>query len=278
MTTNNRLFNPFVESILKYSGILVFPSIGNSIIDLLNTEISQKKLTSLIIQDVGLSTAILQKVNCAFFSLPGEITDVERAVNLLGTNKTFALAFTSVISTQLGSMSANSDLSAFSETWRRSILTGLIYQFNYKSMTIAYITGLIKYIGMMVFIDSYQEKYIDLINKSFGDINLIRKYEENEFETTFDLVSYWISEQWNLPTNISSTINPCQKNIGLEDSVSIANSIILYSRGEVDLSALNPKVKDFLSDRSVVIQSHFDDKFSVWFDEIKKKYFMELCS
>lgn len=71
---------------------------------------------------MGLTAVILKFVNAASVPVVSEITSIERAVSLLGVNKTFSIAFTHVISSQLRSVAASVKTTSFLELWNRSLL------------------------------------------------------------------------------------------------------------------------------------------------------------
>ena len=274
----NGFSNTFLESMISKSEILVFPSIGHSIVRLLNKPIDQKELSSLIKQDVGLSTSLLRYVNSASMPVSQNISDIERAVNILGVDRAFSVAFTDVVSTQIRSTAASVRFTVFLEVWGRSILTALFCEFYAGDKTNAYIVGLVHYIGIIVLMESYSNSYLGYLRISEGDINALKTLELKHFDTSYESVSHWIVGRWGLPSAIVEELSPKCSSQRLSHAVGLANSLILYSYGKVKIENMSDHLHGFFSSDFVMKQSSMDDNFSSWFCELKDRYFNDLPS
>ena len=185
------------------------PAIAVQILNTVQKEGSAlSDLANIIAADPALTGKMLQIANSGFYSLRSEVTNIDRALSVLGTNiiKNIALSF--VIATDLrGEEQSSFD---FDDYWRRSITSAVAAELLVKAVgekdEDIFVTALLHDIGMLVIFLQERDEYSILLKKAeLSDQSLI--YHENEkYNFDHQQVSSVLINKWGLPERISTPI------------------------------------------------------------------------
>lgn len=266
---------PFVESLMKSADALVFPSIGAQLIALYNKPVETKQICDLILSDPGLSATVLKSVNAASTPVAKEITSVERAVNLLGASKSFALAFTHVVGTTTRSIAASVKATSFLEIWRRSLLMAVLSEEINKQeqcgVDNAYIIGLLANIGMVFFLESYSS-YSGLVRNSDANRESLLKKEVEKYGVNHVVVGHWVLNRWGFPKEILDALDPSEGNSPavkqiLVKAARLANLCMLHDN---NAQGLGFSVSDIQFLQKMAPPANIDADFQEWFGGLKE--------
>ena len=192
---------------------VTLPSPPAIAVQILNTvqkhDTDLNKLVKIISADPALTGKMLQIANSSFYSLKSEVTSIERALSVLGTNiiKNIALSF--VIATDLrGEDQSGFD---FDDYWRRSVTSAvaadlLTQRLGLKDEDI-FVIALLHNIGMLVIFLNKRDNYSELFKEiCFSGKSLI-DLEKQKYGFDHQQVGSMLIEKWGLPDRISIPIN-----------------------------------------------------------------------
>ncbi len=165
-------------------------------------------LAEIISADPALTGKMLQIANSGFYSFKNEVTSIERALTVLGTNIVKNIALSFVISTELrGERQSSFD---FEDYWRRSITSAvaaelLTQQLDQKNEDM-FVTALLHDIGMLTLFMHSRDDYSDLLHKStLSDQSLIA-LEREKYDYDHQQVGAALISKWGLPASIHNPI------------------------------------------------------------------------
>lgn len=277
---------PFVERMLKHPEALVFPAIGAQLVALSGRPVEQKPLANLILQDPGLTAAILRNINAAGVPVAKEIDSVERAINILGTHQVFSIAFAHVVTTQLRSVARSVTTTVFLEFWRRSLLTALLAERLRDARGVdvpnAYSLGLLYHIGVVILIEAYGDRYLSMAR--MAGISLARQIEaENAtFGTTFEIVGHRVMNDWQFPAAIVEPLTPGMTRGRADrdlvcDAAMLANRCMLLDAERLSLEDLDDQLLNVLLDPATQPREWADPAFREWFVDVLTRIRQDLA-
>ncbi len=184
------------------------PAIAAQILNTVqNEDSSLADLKKIISADPALTGKMLHIANSAFYSLPNKVTNITRAMSILGTNVIKNIALSFVIAKDLqGQQTACFDLELF---WRRSVTTAVAAELVKKLTTIAdddiFVTALLQNLGILILALSKGEEYCTLLNtcRMGDDSALLLQLEQEKYQFNHQQLSYTLIRSWGLPESIS---------------------------------------------------------------------------
>ncbi len=182
------------------------PSIAAQILNTIqNTESSLDDLEKIISADPALTTKLLRIANSAFYSLPYEVSSVNRALSILGTNiiKNIALSFV-IADNFRGEAESSFDFDYF---WRRSVTAAvaaeLVMGMLHEKNDDIFVTALLQDIGILIMYICKGREYTSMLDQCIlnGGTNLI-KLERKRFLFDHQQLGRTFLENWNIPQSI----------------------------------------------------------------------------
>ena len=172
-------------------------------------EASLAELGKIISVDPTLTTQMLKVANSEIFAGSGDITNIKRAMSVLGTNTIKNIALSFVIATDLN----NNEQTGFDfdKFWRRSITAAVAAELlakvvQHKDADI-FVTALLQDIGMLVISMTKGDEYYALLKEARTDnVNLL-DLEKNQYDFNHQQVGYSLLLNWNLPASIYAPIH-----------------------------------------------------------------------
>ncbi len=170
---------------------------------LLNTvqseETSFNELSRIIATDPALTAKMLRVANSGLYALPTEITSINRALSVLGTNATKNIALSFVIAASL----RNGNSSAFNvdDYWRRSVTAAVAAELLSRELgqqnDDIFVTALLHNIGMLII-------YLHKKNNSDGTADVEKKRRDPGYD--HQQVGSVLVAKWGLPERIAAPI------------------------------------------------------------------------
>ncbi len=206
-TTENH--NHILRLIVKELNLPSPPAIAVKILNAVqNDEVSLAELGEIISTDPALTAKMLKVANSGIFACNGEISNINRAIAVLGTNTIKSISLSFVIAAEfVGNKNTGFDYDNF---WRCSVMAAISAELlskvlHYKNDDI-FVTTLLRDIGMLVISLTKGEEYNALLKEAHaGDANLL-ELEKKKYGFDHQLVSYALLTDWNIPESVTEPI------------------------------------------------------------------------
>lgn len=181
------------------------PSVALRLLETVKRErFSYSEVADVIRHDPALTARVLRVVNSAYYSLPEQICDIERALVVMGVNtvKNIAFSFTLVDSLRTGS----TDIFDIDYFWRRSIIAAIGTELFSEHLAIAdddlYISALLQDLGILILHSNFPDEYSRLIEEKERENAPIQVLEVRSFGFTHQELCSAVLKKWNLPESI----------------------------------------------------------------------------
>lgn len=187
------------------------PAIAVSILKTIQNENSSlQDLEKIISADPALCSKMLRIANSAFYSLPQEITNINRALTILGTNVIKNIALSFVIAEEYSSKQGEPFFD-FDYFWRRSVTTGvaanLLVEVLGKKDEDIFVTALLQDIGILAMYLTKGTEYAQTIKEytTYGSSTLIAS-EREKYLFDHQMLGGVLLESWNIPATITTPL------------------------------------------------------------------------
>lgn len=196
-----------LESIRDLPTIPIVISEVLSAID--NPNMSAYKLAQIIEKDQGLTARVLRVANSPFYGFSKRISTIDLAIVIMGFNALKEIVLSLVIKRFFTKISAHIfDIKAF---WHYGLFCAsssrlLARRLGYKIAGEAFVAGLMHDLGVLIIAEYFPEdfKKIKELTES-GKLSRIEA-EKVVLGSTHSDIGEWISEKWNLPSQICRSI------------------------------------------------------------------------
>jgi putative nucleotidyltransferase with HDIG domain len=157
------------------------------------------RIRDLLSSDPGFSAEILTMANSAYYSRQTRVDTIQRAVMVLGLDRTRSLATTVALQGMIKGVSAKG---AVQESWQHSRATAIIAAKLAPSFDLgreqAYTSGLMHDIGRLGLLAAYPE-YPVLLEAATGSIGDLLRKERAAFSVDHCQAGLWLTRIWGLP-------------------------------------------------------------------------------
>lgn len=163
-------------------------------------------LEKIISADAALTGKMLRIANSAFYSLPKQVSNVNRALSLLGTNVIKNIALSFVIANDL--QDAEDSCFNFNYFWRRSVTAAVAAELVTKELgepnEDIFVTALLQDLGVLLMYLFKGEEYANtlkncIINGGRG----LPRLEKEKYRFDHQQLGYLLLENWGLPNSIT---------------------------------------------------------------------------
>jgi len=257
-----------MEAIYENLELPSMPQVISRILEIDENDINigANQLESLISSDPNLVSKILKLANSPFYSRSNNITDLGRALALLGFKSIKSLTLLVSVS-RLFPNSSQSNATQ-KELWMNSITIGvtartLAQKLGHKAIQEkAFLSGLLRHIGQLILYGKFPSSYESAIKQSNEgmDIEALQKYELHLFGITTFGLSEFAMGKWNFP----------------EEFVKISE-IVEYSPAEIDKVAgvLGNIVcfAEIITYHRKLKENHLNKDLSARFEKLRDEYF-----
>jgi diguanylate cyclase (GGDEF)-like protein len=248
------------------------PAIAAQILSTVQKEdFSLDDLEKIISADPALTSKMLRLANSSFYALPTKVSNISRALAVLGTNviKNTALSF--VISADL----RNDDESYFNFDyfWRRSVTTAVAAELFFEAIgerdEDIFVTALLQDIGILVMFLSQGDSYVNTLKKAVNndDIQLMQ-VEREKYQFDHQNVGALLLEDWRIPTSITEPIRyhhepdkapeEFHKKASILDVATLLSAIYSDKETVQNVQRLQDKLETFFSMQSDKIEELLD--------------------
>jgi len=192
------------QAIANITQIATLPEITLKIIELVeNPRSTAQDLHKVIANDPALVALILKVVNSAFYGLPGQIGNINRAIVLLGLNavKNIVIAASLTKLFRGGKLCPHFDAK---ELWTHSIAVGvmskmLVAKINNTLPDEAFLAGLIHDIGILVELQAFREPLIQIVERAALEEGRYIDIETSILGVDHQALGAGLTTKWKFP-------------------------------------------------------------------------------
>ncbi|NLX23908.1 MAG: HDOD domain-containing protein [Phycisphaerae bacterium] len=192
-------------ALARIGDIATLPEITSKIISVVDDPKSTARdLHNIIKNDPALATKILKVVNSAFYGLPGQVSDLDRAIVLLGLSAVKNIAISASIS-RLFTSEKLSDRFTARDVWRHSVAVGVVTrQFccligKRAFSEEAFLAGLIHDLGLLVERQAFPDQLADVIRAASKCERPFCEIEQEIIGADHQALGAALAAKWKFP-------------------------------------------------------------------------------
>lgn len=185
------------------------PAVAAEILQAVNNDdAALAELGRIIAVDPALSAKMLRVANSGLFTCHREVTDLKRAMSVLGTNTIKSIALSFVISADLcGKQDAGV---CYDDFWRRAVTTAVSAELLAKRLALPnsdiFLTALLQDLGVLVLLLGKGDEYKRLLDSELDSFSDLSCLEKECYGFDHQQVAGFLFEQWKLPEALSVPI------------------------------------------------------------------------
>ncbi len=191
----------------KIGDIATLPEVTAKIITVVDDPKSTARdLHNIIKNDPALATKILKVVNSAFYGLPGQVSDLDRAIVLLGLSAVKNIAISASISRLFKSEKITDDYSA-RDIWKHSVAVAVATRefcckIGKKAFAEeAFLAGLIHDLGLLVERQAFPDELAQVVRSANGDRHFCT-LEQEAIGTDHQVLGAALAAKWKFPRGL----------------------------------------------------------------------------
>jgi HD-like signal output (HDOD) protein len=173
---------------------------------------TSRELHDVIRHDPALSAKVLKVVNSAFYGLPGQVADMERAVLLLGLSAVKNIAVATSLA-QMFSGRRDPDLFAAADLWKHSLavaVAGKKLAQAAKNRTAAdemFLAGLVHDLGLIVARQTHTSQLAEVCRRCSNDEGGFLQLEQEIIGATHQDLGYALTTNWRFPKQLCACVS-----------------------------------------------------------------------
>jgi putative nucleotidyltransferase with HDIG domain len=168
------------------------------------------EISELIKSDVGLSTKVLRLANSSYYSIPGGVTEVSKALQFLGFTTIAQIVLTSSV---FGSFKTQGTSEfPLSRFWLHCFAVGLLAEITAKNLQIgnpseAFVGGLLHDIGKLILLELAPDQLQKTVRHALESRTSFFEAEKAMGFSTHVQLGVEIAKHWKLPVSIQNAID-----------------------------------------------------------------------
>ena len=203
--------DPRWEKLLeKLNDIPTLPIVATRVTELINNPNSSSgDIAEVLKKDQVLTAKVLKLINSPYYGIPGEVTDVQRALAYLGFNTIAQL----VLGISIFTLFARTAASKFSmyEFWRHALATAVASELiakkvNYPKPEECFTCGLLHDIGKIVLYQIAPDTFLEVVHKAEEQKVSFSHIEKELNIPPHGYLGEYIANKWRLPMIIRLSI------------------------------------------------------------------------
>ena len=182
-----------------------FPPVAVKLLSLLsNAAVDTNEVADLIASDATFTARLLQRVNSAEFGFVSDITNVRRAVALLGLDTTRQITLAHATSAYAqGGLKVETMRRCWQHTVATAVLAEEIALACDAFSSVAFTAGIMHDIGRLGLLVAYPEEYERVIRHAGDQALDVLDFEEEEFGAHHAEAGRMLAEGWGLPSEMA---------------------------------------------------------------------------
>ncbi len=213
-------WKPILE---KLNDIPTLPVVATRVTELINDpNSSSADIADVLKKDQVLTAKVLKLINSPYYGIPGEVTDVKRALAYLGFNTLAQLVLSiSVINVFSGNKNTKFSLQAF---WKHALGTAVTSEviarkIGYAKPEECFTCGLLHDIGKIVLLQIAPEEFYRVVELAERDKISFYEAERRLEVPTHGYLGEYIADKWRLPMVIRMSIRYHHTNVAEMETI-----------------------------------------------------------
>jgi putative nucleotidyltransferase with HDIG domain len=239
-----------------------------------DTNVRAKDVVALLRQDQVLTAKILKLVNSSYYSIPGGVQDVQKALMHLGFQTVAQLVLSvSIIGSFKATQSQEGLIFSYPEFWKHCLATALVAEYlairmGHPDPAEIFTSALLHDIGKLVYHRVDADRFLEIVLLSKEQGRSMIEIEKEVGGCTHAEFGALLAQRWDFPQKIRTSIEKHHEEISL---VSVSDDYVRYKKVgasgngcEVDLMLLKESVwslgvkVDHWDDLEVMFESLMD--------------------
>ncbi len=199
------------SAIARVGELATLPEVTVRIIQIVeNPKSTARDLHEVIKNDPALSSRLLKVVNSAFYGLPGQIANVDRAIVLLGLSAVKNIA---IAASMTHLFNSGAPIEGFNglEVWRHSIAVGVATRMltdaqGKPSVEESFLAGLIHDLGLLVERQVYPKKIAEVIARQRASGAPFCELEQAIIGADHQALGMALARKWRFPVHLCTSI------------------------------------------------------------------------
>ncbi len=255
-----------------------FPPIAARLLALLAHEpVQVAEIAELIGSDPTFSARLLQRVNSVEFGLTDSVSDVGRALTLLGLDQTRQITVTLATAAYSKGTLGSADLR---RCWEHTVATAILADQIAKAcgvfVDVAYTAGIIHDIGRLGLLVAYPREYERIIRDAAEQCLDLLDYECEQFGVHHAEAGRILAERWGLPVEFRVIAgrhhDPCEGGeVDLLRIVHVACRLADVLGFEITLPLIRASVETVLSELPVQAREQLQVAPEEWRTQIERR-------
>ncbi|MGR9051068.1 MAG: HDOD domain-containing protein [Gammaproteobacteria bacterium] len=201
-----------IKKILARTDTVSLPAIPRVLLDLIEAfqdgNIGFDELAGIIGHDAGLSSKVLAAVNSSFYRRWKQLTDLNRALVVLGLNTLKTITITTAVR-QFFHQIPPSQHHFLDAVWHKSLVCAHIARrlavlTSYDSPDLAYLTGLLHRLGQLILLQCFGKDYSVLLSEDAEDF--VHGMEKKTFGAAYNEVGAYLIDTWHTQTFMADAV------------------------------------------------------------------------
>ncbi|TVR11805.1 MAG: HDOD domain-containing protein [Planctomycetota bacterium] len=199
----------FTDIIGRVHNVPSLPEVVTEVVRLINDpRSSAEQVHKIMVKDQAMAAKILRMVNSVYYGLPDPVHNLEQAIVILGFKTIRSIAMSIAVINLFQQQDANFNMKSF---WTHSAVMAQISRLlaakaRLPDPEVAFITGLLKDIGMLIMVQHAPDetKRMIAVAREFRyDIN---RAARKVLTTDHAEVGAWLCKKWELPDHLVDAV------------------------------------------------------------------------
>lgn len=200
---------------------LKFPPMPQTLTDIMRLRAEGaadvERLIEVVKNDPGIAASVLRRVNSAYYGLSRKVSQVDKAIGLLGYKEVYGLALAAVVRQAFAFQGTEEAGAIYRHIMRHSVATATIArklaeQISPIATETAFTTGLLHQLGRLLLLSAVPRPYAELwlrLSPAKDTSTLVSPTPAMErfvFKTDYTQLGLVLAQHWGLPEEMMSVI------------------------------------------------------------------------
>ena len=199
-----------LQQVIESGSLPTLSTVASKLINITGKEDTTiQDITKLIAQDVSLSSKVLKVVNSAFYNFPNEVSTIQQAVAILGTNavRSLVLSF-SFLNMERPSSGKGFDYERF---WEESLAAAVASKLIMAKVSDGdadevFTVALLQNLGKLILACAYPEQYDQILQDADGSEQRLLELEEEQIGVNHAYIGCAAAKHWKFPDSLALPI------------------------------------------------------------------------
>ncbi|HEY5672076.1 MAG TPA: GGDEF domain-containing protein [Malonomonas sp.] len=200
-----------LQKVIESGSLPTLSTVASKLINVAGKEDTTiQDISKLISQDVSLSSKVLKVVNSSFYNFPNEVSTIQQAVAILGTNavRSLVLSF-SFLNMERPKFGKGFNYERF---WEESLAAAVASKLIMSKVSKAdpdevFTVALLQNLGKLIFACAYREQYDQILQDADGSDQRLLELEVERIGASHAYIGSEAAKYWKFPDSLTLPIH-----------------------------------------------------------------------